>query len=444
MAFPKDFLWGSATSSYQIEGAALQDGRSECIWTRFCNTPGKVHGGNTGDVACDHYHLFKDDVKLMQDMGLHAYRFSTAWPRILPQGTGKVNEKGLAFYDQLVDTLLAANIEPYLTLYHWDLPQVLQDKGGWENPEIIDWFVEYTDVLTKRLGDRVTNWITHNEPWVFTFVGYAFGAHAPGLTDNAAAYRAAHNALLSHGKAVPIIRQNVPNAKVGITIAIPEFQPETDSAEDAAAVERQRDFHPRWFLDPLFKGTYPAELAAMVSQMDDVNLDGIEQAKVEMDFLGVNHYSRFIIKHDESNPPGNMSHVTIPDVERTTMDWEVYPQGMYNVLKQTYADYAPKEIYITENGAAFVDPAPENGVVDDPKRTSYLREYFKMAQKAIEDGVPLKGYFVWSFLDNFEWAHGYTQRFGIINVDFETLKRTPKASANWYKKVIAANAVIEE
>lgn len=446
MTFPNDFIWGSATSSYQIEGAALEDGRGECIWTRFSHTPGKTSDGGTGDVACDHYHRYQGDVNMMQDMGLHAYRFSTSWPRVLPQGTGSVNEAGLAFYDRLVDALLAANIEPYLTLYHWDLPQVLQDQGGWENPDSVQWFAEYTDLMTRRLGDRVKQWITLNEPWVFAFVGYAFGAHAPGMTDFPAAYRAAHHALIAHGEAVPIIRKNVPEAQVGIVLAHPYFQPATDSEEDRAAAQRQFNFHPGWFLEPLYNGRYPTEFAQYVhaDQVEGITLDDVKAAAVPTDFLGLNYYSRFIIKRDPDAEGLEAARIPVPDAEHTTMDWEVYPDGLLNVLTRVHEDYGPKAIYITENGAAFNDPAPQDGVVDDPRRLAYLREHFRRAETAIAQGVPLKGYFVWSLMDNFEWGHGYEQRFGIVHVDYQTQQRTLKNSARWYKQVIAANAIVDQ
>lgn len=446
MTFPQDFLWGAATASYQIEGAALEDGRGECIWTRFSHTPGKVRDGDTGDVACDHYHRYADDVALMQQLGLKAYRLSISWPRVQPQGTGAVNEAGLVFYDRLVDSLLDANIRPFVTLYHWDLPQALQDKGGWENPEIAHWFADYTDLITRRLGDRVKDWITLNEPWVFTFVGYGFGIHAPGIADMAAAYRAAHNALIAHGDSMRVIRQNVPGAQAGITLDIPHFHPATQSDADIAAANRQFAAHAAWFLDPVFKGAYPAEIAEAIQfdKIDGIVHADIHRAQAASDFLGINHYSRFLARHDPDAPPLYVNRVDAPEnAEKTAMDWEVYPEGLFNVLTRVNREYAPGAFYVTENGAAYDDPEPDGDTVADPERRDYLYRYFGMAERAIANGVPLKGYFVWSFLDNYEWAQGYSKRFGLVQVNYKTQQRTLKSSARWYKRVIAANALID-
>lgn len=438
MKFPKDFLWGAATSSYQIEGSDLIDGRGECIWHRFSHTPGNVFEDHHGDVACDHYHKYQEDVDLMKHLGLHGYRFSTAWARVLPQGIGAVNEQGLDFYDRLIDSLLAVNIQPFITLYHWDLPQALQDKGGWENPASPDWFGEYTDVMTKRFGDRVKSWTTFNEPWVVAFVGNLQGRHAPGKTDMRIALQVAHQVLLAHGKAVPIIRENVVDAKVGIVLDQYDVQPASDSEADRHATQLMHEYRNLWFLDPVFKGYYPAQaLNALAGDMDGIDPDEIKGAQVDIDFLGVNYYTRNIIAAEENNPPLNSKQVIVPDVEHTRMEWEVYPDGLYNCLMLIQKEYDPKAIYVTENGAAFADEPPVNGVVEDPRRVAYLQGHFNSASRAIQDGVALKGYFVWSFMDNFEWGHGYDKRFGIIYVDFETLERTPKQSALYLKDVIA-------
>lgn len=438
MPFPKDFKWGSATASYQIEGSKLEEGRGECIWYNFSHTPGKVQDGDTGDMACDHLHRYQDDVSLMKDLGLHTYRFSTAWARVIPFGTGQINELGLAFYDSLIDSLLKAGIEPYITLYHWDLPQALQDKGGWEVADSVDWFVEYTDLMTRTFGDRVKNWITHNEPWVVSMVGNLFGAHAPGKQDPIAAYKVAHHLMLSHGAAMKTIRSNVSDSNAGITLNLAPYHPLTDSENDKMAARLGDAFQNRWFLDPVFKGEYPADLLEIVQHNlgDIVDFSQISSAKEDMDFLGINYYNRSVVKYNGERPmlPLEPTH---PEGDYTEMDWEIYPDALHELLLRVTKDYDPKAIYITENGAAFIDPAPVDGVVEDPRRVDFLRGHFDAAARAIEDGVPLKGYFVWSFMDNFEWGYGYSKRFGIIHVDYDTQVRTPKRSALFLKDIIA-------
>ncbi len=438
MPFPKDFLWGAATASYQIEGAALQDGRSECIWTRFSHTPGKVENGDTGDIACDHYHRYKDDVTLMKSLGLQAYRFSVSWARVIPNGVGTVNQIGLDFYDHLVDELLTAGIKPWATLFHWDLPQILQDQGGFANPESTEWFADYTDIVTKRLGDRVKGWITFNEPWCTAFLGNMMGVHAPGIQDPPTAYRVAHNLLLAHGASMSVIRENAPKAQAGITLNLTVHTPATNRQEDIQ-MARQRDYFINgWFLDPIFKGSYPVEAVEFVKPaLEGIDLDSVKAAMVPNDFLGINYYSRWIVRHDaapdETLFPSNS--------EMTEMGWEVYPPAMTELLLKVHKEYQPAAIYITENGAAYNDPAPTDGVVEDPKRVSFLRGYLKAAEEAINQGVPLKGYFVWSLLDNFEWSFGYSKRFGIISVDYATQQRTLKRSAHYFREVIRENAL---
>lgn len=436
MPFPKDFLWGAATASYQIEGAALQYGRGECIWTRFSHTDGKVVNGDNGDVACDHYHRFMEDIQIMKQIGLKTYRFSVAWSRVLPSGTGEVNEQGLAWYSDLVDALLAAGITPYVTLYHWDLPQALQDDGdGWENPAIIEKFARYTEIVAKRLGDRVKHWITLNEPWVVSFLGNWFGNHAPGKQDLAAAYRVAHHLMLAHGASVKVLRAVVPDAQVGITLDFTHMQPATDNPADIEVASLADGQKNRWFFDAVFKGAYPADILAKVQALVDVDFSGVETANPPIDFIGINYYTRQLYVAD-----GTLLGKTIPNpdtsIEHTAMGWEVYPQGLYDLLVRITQTYQPKAIYITENGSAFDDPAPQNGVVADPRRAAYLQAHFDAAERAIEAGVPLEGYFVWSLLDNFEWAEGYNKRFGIVHVDYKTLVRTLKESALYYKKKI--------
>jgi beta-glucosidase len=443
MSFPKDFLWGAATASYQIEGAALEDGRGECIWTRFSHTPGKVMNGDTGDIACDHYHRYPEDVKLMQDLGLKAYRFSTSWARVIPQGVGASNPLGLDFYDKLVDTLLAAGIQPFATLYHWDLPQALQDRGGWANPEIVERFADYADLMTKYLGDRVKNWTTFNEPWVVTFTSHLEGRHAPGLEDLSTALRVSHNLMLSHGAAVPVIRQNVPDAKVGITLDLHYRHAATDKPEDIAAAEREDAYKFSWFLDPIFKGKYPDLLVDWVKEnAPDIDMSAISKAAVPIDFLGVNYYMRWLVSHDEDAYPLKTRGVPKEGSEITTMGWEVYPGGLYQILARIKREYNPATIYITENGCAFIDPEPVDGVVEDPRRAAYYKGHIQAVEKAIDEGIPVKGYFAWSLMDNFEWGFGYTQRFGIIYVNYETQERIWKRSAHYYKSVIQANEVV--
>jgi beta-glucosidase len=444
MAFPNDFVWGAATASYQIEGAALEDGRGECIWTRFSHTPGKVHKGDTGDIACDHYHRYRDDIQLMRWLGLKAYRFSVAWSRVIPAGTGAINEKGIDFYDRLIDGLLEAGIEPFLTLYHWDLPQALQDRGGWANPEIVYWFADYAQVVAQCFGDRVKNWITLNEPWCISLLGYYIGEHAPGLQDLPTALTAAHHLNLSHAAAVHRIRQNAAGAKVGITLNYSHAEPATDRPEDVKAVQLYDGFFNRWYLDPVLKGSYPADLVEHYGKaLAGIHLDEVAGAAVPLDFLGLNYYSRALLAADDSQLIP-VKYVHNPASEYTEMGWEVYPDGIRQMLLRIQRDYAPSAFYITENGSAFIDPEPQNNLVPDPRRLAYLKAHLISLEQAIAEGVPLKGYFAWSLMDNFEWAFGYSKRFGMIYVDYSTQQRTPKSSAHYYKRVIQANGVVDE
>jgi len=445
--FPDGFVWGTATAAYQIEGAAHADGRGASIWDTFSHTPGKTANGDTGDVACDHYHRYGDDVVLMQQLGVQAYRFSIAWSRILPQGTGEVNEAGLDFYDKLVDTLLAANITPFVTLYHWDLPQALQDEGGWTNRATADAFAHYADIVARRLGDRVKHWITLNEPWCSAFLGHALGQHAPGSNDYSDALAAAHTLLLAHGKAVPVLRAAVLDAQVGITLNLAPGMPATDDPNDMEAVQRFDGFMNRWFLDPLYGRGYPDDVSWWYRFFTPRIEDGdLETIAAPLDFLGINYYFPVGVR-DASllENPLRFANMTTEEgiaqgYEMTAMGWPIVPQGLADLLVRVQRDYAPQVVYITENGAAFDDQMVD-GQIQDERRLAYLREHFAAAHQAIEAGVPLRGYFVWSFMDNFEWAYGYDKRFGIVHVDYPTQQRTPKASAHWYQQVIAANAV---
>lgn len=444
MNFPEGFLWGAATASYQIEGAAQEDGRGECIWTRFSHTPGKVDNGDTGDVACDHYHLYRDDVKMMKDLGLHTYRFSISWPRVIPTGTGASNPKGIDFYDRLVDELLSVDIQPNATLYHWDLPQALQDKGGWENPNIVEWFADYADLMSQRLGDRISLWSTHNEPWVVAFVGNYQGRHAPGKQDLSAALKVAHHLILTHASGTKAIKRNLPDAKVGIVLNTSWPIAASDSEDDKRAARIHDGYFHRWFLDPIFKGHYPADMVEVYGDyLADIDLDAVKVAsKIPLDYLGVNYYKPEILEWNPDNPPF-FDRALRGDGVYTEMDWLVYPQGLRDVLIYFNEEYPVSSVYVTENGVAFNDGVPKDGVLEDPDRLEFLKSHFKSALEAIEAGVPLKGYYVWSLMDNFEWGYGYSKRFGITHINYETLERTPKASSLWYKRVIAANSIVE-
>jgi beta-glucosidase len=433
--FPADFLWGTATASYQIEGAAKEDGRSESVWDRFCATPGKVRNGDNGAVACDFYHRYPDDIALMRELGLDAFRFSIAWPRVLPGGRGKVNQAGLDFYDRLVDELLASGITPFATLFHWDTPQVLEDEGGWPSRGIVDAFCEYVEAVVGRLGDRIPNWITHNEPWVVAWVGHGWGHHAPGRTSDADALATAHHLMLSHGLAVEIIRGRAPDARVGITLNLDNPTPVSDDPDDVAARDWVDGLHNRWFLDPIFRGAYPEDmLEAWNALMPEVRDGDLETINAPIDFLGVNNYSSPLVARGED---GRAQIVRREDVDRTDMGWEIVPEQLYGLLTRLARDYEPPAIYITENGAAFPDVRGHDGSVQDPERQAFLESYIEAAGRAVAEGVPLRGYFAWSLLDNFEWAWGYWKRFGLIYIDYATLERVPKGSFYWYRDYIA-------
>jgi beta-glucosidase len=449
-AFPPTFLWGAATSSYQIEGATHEDGRGLSIWDQFSATPGAVFEGHTGDVAADHYHRMPDDVNLMAEMGLGAYRFSIAWPRILPEGTGQVNERGLDFYDRLVDALLAKGIVPAATLYHWDLPLTLHERGGWLNRETALAFAEYAEIVAKRLGDRVGWWITQNEPWVAAFLGYGNGVHAPGISDVQSAVVAGHHLLLSHGLAVPRLRALTrPTSQIGITLNLYPVYPADDSVETAQAMQRADDFVNRWFLDPVFLGRYPGSLFADMGVAGPPVHDGdLALISVPTDFLGVNYYSRKVVRalppggaRGPWNPSAYEEVATIPGAHYTQMGigWEVYPQGLADLLVRLKEDYAPPAIIVTENGAAYEDHWDGNDQVNDQERLGYVRGHVEAMASAIAQGVPLKGYMLWSLLDNFEWGYGYSKRFGVVYVDFPTQRRILKESGRWYSDLVKAH-----
>ncbi|MEP6811912.1 MAG: GH1 family beta-glucosidase [Actinomycetota bacterium] len=434
---PAGFVWGAATAAFQIEGAANEDGRGESVWDRFCATPGRVRNGDTGAVACDFYHRYRDDIALMRELGIDAFRFSIAWPRILPGGRGTVNEAGLDFYDRLVDELLGSGIAPFVTLFHWDTPQAIEDAGGWPVRATADAFAEYVDVVSQRLGDRVAHWITHNEPWVVSWVGHGWGHHAPGRESDADALATAHHLLLSHGRAVEILRRNAPGAQVGITLNLDNPYSASESPQDIAATRWVDGLHNRWFLDPLFRGSYPEDMVeAWEEIMPDVRDGDLATISTPTDFLGVNNYTSPLVAADASG--GRSQIVHRDDVDRTDMGWEVVPEGLQDLLLRLHREYAPAAIYVTENGAAYADVRGHDGHVRDAERQAYLEAYLRGAAQAVAQGVPLRGYFAWSLLDNFEWAWGYWKRFGLVYIDYATLERIPKGSFYWYRDTIAA------
>ncbi len=436
--FPVGFIWGAATSAYQIEGAWNEDGKGESIWDRFSHTPGKTYNGETGDVACDHYHRWREDLALMREIGLDAYRFSVSWPRVLPSGRGRVNGAGLGFYDRLVDGLLNAGIQPVVTLYHWDLPQALQDEGGWANRDTAYLFADYAQLMVRTLGDRVSMWITHNEPWVAAFEGHLSGGHAPGLRDLPTAVRVVHHLLFSHGLAVQSIRDTRADLQVGITLNLSPVEPASDSQDDLNAASRMDGFANRLFLDPLIGAGYPQDILSLLDGVTVPVQDGDMQVIARpLDFLGVNYYTRTVVRLAPGEGLLQVERVR-PDGEYTTMDWEVYPEGLRILLERLHTSYPFPAYYVTENGAAFPDELQADGSVHDGRRRAYLAAHFEAAGRAIHNGVPLKGYFVWSLMDNFEWAHGYSQRFGLIYVDYPTQRRLMKDSALWYRAFLQA------
>ncbi|HSL41951.1 MAG TPA: GH1 family beta-glucosidase [Anaerolineales bacterium] len=433
--FPHNFLWGAATASYQIEGAWNEDGKGESIWDRFSHTPGKITNGDTGDMTCDHYHRYRDDIALMRQLGLKAYRFSVAWPRVIPAGRGIINPRGLDFYDRLVDTLCAANIQPFLTLYHWDLPQALQEEGGWGNRDTCHAFADYAVLMVKRLGDRVKHWTTFNEPGVVAFDGNLSGEHAPGNKDVKTSYQVAHNLLVAHGLATQAIRAADPSLQAGIVLNLWGADPASDDPADVDAADAAWERSEKLFTDPIFKGHYPTGVYGML----DGNLPRILNGDMaliaqKLDYLGINFYSRNLI-----SARGHIS--PVPGSEYTEMGWEVHAPALRRLLNRIHRDYHLPPLYITENGAAFQDEVNADGHVHDPRRLDYLKNHFIQTRLAMQDGVDVRGYFVWSLLDNFEWGHGFTKRFGIIRVDYDTQQRAIKDSGKWYSKVIAANTV---
>jgi beta-glucosidase len=450
LSFPTGFTWGAATASFQVEGSTTVDGRTDSIWDEFCRRPGAVAGGDTGDPGADHYRLFAADVALMAELGLDAYRFSVAWPRVRPDG-GAENPAGLAFYDRLVDTLLAHDITPWVTLYHWDLPQALEERGGWANRDTAYRFAEYTESVVRRLGDRVAHWMTLNEPWCSAFLGYAGGQHAPGRTEPRAAVAAAHHLLLAHGLSLGRIRELAPKAAAGITLNLYPVAPaDPDSPTDRDAARRIDALQNRIFLDPVLRGDYPLDVLTDLSPygLGDVIADGdLAVIGAPTDLLGVNYYRPYLVTRSTVDTSGPSEWVGAEWVEfldtdrpRTAMGWEVAPAGLTDVLLRLHREYPAIPLYVTENGAAYPDVLA-NGEVADHDRIAYLDGHLRAAHAAVTAGVDLRGYFCWSLLDNLEWAWGYAKRFGLIHVDFATQHRTPKASAHWYRQVITRNTL---
>jgi len=434
--FPADFLWGAATSAYQVEGSPLADGAGPSIWYRFTHTPGLVKSCETGDVACDHYRRYASDVRLMSELRLNAYRFSISWSRVLPEGTGQVNQKGLDFYRRLVDELKGQGIEPVATLFHWDLPAALDDRGGWLNRDAASWFADYAEVMYRALDGDVKIWATLNEPWVVTDGGYLHGALAPGHRNLFETPIASHNLLRAHGAALAAYRATGKH-RIGLVVNIEPKYPASECPEDLAATARADAYMNRQYLDPVFRGSYPEEMREIfgIAWPDFPSAD-FDAIRAPLDFLGLNYYTRSVVCHDETVWPLKAHRVFQPEHTYTETHWEVYPQGLTDTLLWLKERYGPIPLYVTENGAAFYDPPSVGSEVRDPLRVDYFRDHLKAALAALEQGVDLRGYFAWSLLDNFEWSLGYSKRFGIVHVDYKTQARTPKESARYYRRVI--------
>ena len=433
LTFPAGFVWGSATSSYQIEGSRYLDGKGDSIWDTFSRQPGRIKDGSNGDVAIDHVRLYRQDVALMAELGLDAYRFSISWPRVHPKGGGSVNSAGLDFYDKFVEELLGAGITPMPTLYHWDLPQALEDKGGWLNRDTAKYFADYTQSVIDRLGDRVQTWTTLNEPFVSANHGYVTGEHAPGITSRAAGFAASHHLLMAHGFAGQAIRELAPNARLAIVINFTPSEPANDEPATMAELQRVHDLENRWYIDPLAGRGYPSETADYFEWGGEEVLDGdLEIISAPIDLLGVNYYFRHIV-----GPDGPLE--VPPDTPQNTMGWELHPKSLGRLLRWLHEDYEFPAMMITENGAPMPDDRRVGSQIIDDDRLAFIRDHLAEVHGAIQDGVPLEGYLVWSLFDNFEWAWGYGPTFGIVEVDYETLERRPKKSADWFSAAADAN-----
>jgi beta-glucosidase len=448
IAFPKGFLWGSATASYQVEGAWNMDGKGESIWDRFSHAPGNVKGGWTGDVTCDDYNRYPEDIAIMKQMNLRSYRYSIAWPRIQPSGQGSLNQKGIDYYKRLTDTVLAAGMRPLVTLFHWDLPQSLEDQGGWPNRDTAARFADYVEIVVKALGDRISTWAIFNEPWVFTYVGYAEGRHAPGKTDFNLFLKSAHTVNLAQGDAFRAIKAIAPKSKIGSAFSMSPAAPLTSSPEDAAAAKRFDAFNNVWFLETALRGRYP-EAFVHGTPLDAMGFQSGDEKRMTapLDFIGINYYFRRLVSTLTTTIPSKPSYDAMgfeltmgKDGPLTEIGWEVYPRGMYDIVQRISKDYK-LPIEITENGCSYGDSPNASGRIADDRRIHYYREHLRELARAIHDGADVRGYHAWSILDNFEWAEGFTQRFGLVYIDFQTQRRYMKDSAKWYTNVAATNSV---
>ncbi|GAB1483659.1 GH1 family beta-glucosidase [Treponema sp.] len=442
LSFPKDFAWGVATASYQVEGAVNEDGRGPSIWDTFSHTPGKIDDGKNGDRAVDQYHRYPEDIAIMQHLGLKNYRMSLAWPRILPAGKGNVEERGLDFYDRFIDALLEADITPWLTLYHWDLPQAMQDLGGWANRAVVDAFENYADIATRRYGDRVKNWMSFNEPWVASVCGNLFGVHAPGLKDIKTTLAVAHGILLAHGRSVPIVHSNVSKGKIGIVNNLAYVEAASTSEKDQEAARRWDGAFNRWYMDPVFRGSYPEDMLKWFGKLaPEIKPGDMESISAPTDFLGVNYYTRRLVAHDEGNEFLKAKQVYRYYTPRAEFEeFEDWPEALYKVLLRVRDEYGNLPVYVTENGTTTIDTVSEDGCVHDPVRVDYLRRHFAATLQAQKEGADVRGYFVWSLIDNFEWGFGFSKRFGIVYADYEDdVRRILKDSAHFYANVIRKN-----
>jgi beta-glucosidase len=432
-----DFVWGAATSAYQIEGAVNEAGRTPSIWDKFCRVPGAIDNGDTGDVACDHYHRWRQDIGLMRDLNLEAYRFSIAWPRVMPEGTRKVNQAGLDFYDKLVDGLLEAGIRPYATLYHWDLPQALQDRGGWPSRDTAFAFAEFASVIAAKLGDRVGDWFTVNEPLCSAWIGHLEGKMAPGIRDINQAVPAAHHLLLGHGLAASALRNIATGpVRVGAVLNLSPCEPASQDERDIAAAQRADGHTNRWWLDPLHGRGYPADMIEIYGVEPPIRPGDLETIATPMDHFGLNYYFRQVVEDEPDGPAPRARMISVPDWTMTAMGWEVYADGLEQLLVRVHEEYQVPRIYVTENGSAWPDEIEPDGQVQDKERIEYLEQHLDACARAARTGSPLAGYFAWSLLDNFEWAYGYAKRFGLVHVDYPTQRRTIKASGYRYSDII--------
>jgi beta-glucosidase len=438
--FGKDFVWSVASASYQVEGATSEDGRGESIWDRYCSIPGNILNGENGNIACDHYHRYKQDIALMKEIGVNGYRFSISWPRIIPEGTGVINKKGIGFYEDLIDELIKNGIEPYVTLYHWDLPQALQDQGGWANPAIVDAFLEYAKIVMNRFNGKVKHWITLNEPYCVAFLGNYVGRQAPGITDFSTALRVAYFEYVAHGKVVSWFRENNISGEIGIALNLMGRLPYSDSQENIEAAKRADGYLNRWFIEPIMFGRYPQDMIEWYQQKGVV-LPPFDEQEIalmnqQLDFIGLNYYNDFHVVEDKSAWPIDFSIKNRPFVPVNSRQWPITEGGLFDMLMRMKNEYGVDRILITENGTSTIDTISVDGAVHDSERVDYLARHVAVMRKAIANGVNLIGYNVWSITDNFEWSFGYDSRFGLVYIDYATQKRILKDSGKWYRDLI--------